>query len=409
MNNHLSYDQTLALIQRRISCDEESTYSDHLASCVKCRRGERVLGEMLNALMEPKDSIDAGKSTVSGDMLTKLFLAKDNTPFRLSQNSISWLPGRVDKALSINLSEPGSYTLIYEEDLLSIEVPETAFTPASGTTEVQVDEDQEKVLSEPRNLYSAWILPAYEKENGEQSVRICMKSEAEGFCADEADEDVHSPAANIMTSEYGQNARDALEETSSAATPRETTPCVRSENRHRGRYPFFILSHICTAACIAVSTLVTFHLMNQKISLNDEAIVNIRKEMDKKREHIVTDITNRLTVEFKRQISDTDKKCQKQLDECSVQISSLRKDNQRLHSQIAYLNQGNDVIQVPVPVMNVQEHLQDVGCSPGPIDGIVGPKTRQAIRTFQEKYDLEITGIVESLTWKLLQEKAKGG
>ncbi len=45
-------------------------------------------------------------------------------------------------------------------------------------------------------------------------------------------------------------------------------------------------------------------------------------------------------------------------------------------------------------VARVQEGLTSLGYDPGPIDGIVGPKTRAAIRAFQAAHDLAVTGEV---------------
>jgi len=46
----------------------------------------------------------------------------------------------------------------------------------------------------------------------------------------------------------------------------------------------------------------------------------------------------------------------------------------------------------------VQLTLKDSGFDPGPIDGILGPKTREAIKRFQIKNDLEPTGEIDERT-----------
>jgi peptidoglycan hydrolase-like protein with peptidoglycan-binding domain len=46
----------------------------------------------------------------------------------------------------------------------------------------------------------------------------------------------------------------------------------------------------------------------------------------------------------------------------------------------------------------VQLTLKDSGFDPGPIDGILGPKTRDAIKKFQIKNDLEPTGEIDEQT-----------
>jgi peptidoglycan hydrolase-like protein with peptidoglycan-binding domain len=46
----------------------------------------------------------------------------------------------------------------------------------------------------------------------------------------------------------------------------------------------------------------------------------------------------------------------------------------------------------------VQLTLKDSGFDPGPIDGILGPKTRGAIKKFQIKNNLEPTGAIDEQT-----------
>ncbi|MDH4206933.1 MAG: peptidoglycan-binding protein [Desulfobacteraceae bacterium] len=46
----------------------------------------------------------------------------------------------------------------------------------------------------------------------------------------------------------------------------------------------------------------------------------------------------------------------------------------------------------------VQLTLKDSGFDPGPIDGILGPKTREAIKRFQIKNELEPTGGIDEQT-----------
>lgn len=53
-------------------------------------------------------------------------------------------------------------------------------------------------------------------------------------------------------------------------------------------------------------------------------------------------------------------------------------------------------------VRMVQLTLRDSGIDPGPIDGILGPKTHEAIKKFQIKNDLEPTGEIDKPTKDLL-------
>ena len=48
--------------------------------------------------------------------------------------------------------------------------------------------------------------------------------------------------------------------------------------------------------------------------------------------------------------------------------------------------------------MNVQAALQDQGYYTGEIDGLVGPKTREAIGTYQTDHNLEVTSAIDEPT-----------
>ena len=49
------------------------------------------------------------------------------------------------------------------------------------------------------------------------------------------------------------------------------------------------------------------------------------------------------------------------------------------------------------PVLQAQERLAALGLSPGPIDGVLGDRTREALRSFQRRHDLPVTG---ELDWQ---------
>ncbi|SDL03728.1 LysM peptidoglycan-binding domain-containing protein [Natronincola ferrireducens] len=53
-------------------------------------------------------------------------------------------------------------------------------------------------------------------------------------------------------------------------------------------------------------------------------------------------------------------------------------------------------------VRQLQELLRDAGFDPGPIDGIFGPRTEEAVRTFQRSKGLTVDGIVGVQTWTAL-------
>jgi hypothetical protein len=57
-------------------------------------------------------------------------------------------------------------------------------------------------------------------------------------------------------------------------------------------------------------------------------------------------------------------------------------------------------------VRQAQMALKDRGFDPGPIDGIMGPRTSAALREFQQKESLEVTGRLDDDTRDRLQETA---
>jgi peptidoglycan hydrolase-like protein with peptidoglycan-binding domain len=51
----------------------------------------------------------------------------------------------------------------------------------------------------------------------------------------------------------------------------------------------------------------------------------------------------------------------------------------------------------------VQQALKDAGFEPGPVDGILGPRTREALRNFQTANNLQATGEVNQDTLAALK------
>lgn len=58
-------------------------------------------------------------------------------------------------------------------------------------------------------------------------------------------------------------------------------------------------------------------------------------------------------------------------------------------------------------VRQVQAALQKQGFDPGPVDGMMGPKTREAIRRFQRAKGLQITGTMDTKTLDALGLEAR--
>jgi len=57
---------------------------------------------------------------------------------------------------------------------------------------------------------------------------------------------------------------------------------------------------------------------------------------------------------------------------------------------------GND------EVKSIQNVLNNLGYDAGPADGIMGPKTREAIKLYQQDHDLPVTGQLNSNSKKIL-------
>ena len=49
-------------------------------------------------------------------------------------------------------------------------------------------------------------------------------------------------------------------------------------------------------------------------------------------------------------------------------------------------------------IRQAQEALKNQGHDPGPIDGVMGPQTRQALRAFQSSNGLKQTGMLDAET-----------
>ncbi len=56
-------------------------------------------------------------------------------------------------------------------------------------------------------------------------------------------------------------------------------------------------------------------------------------------------------------------------------------------------------------VRKLQSSLNQIGISPGTIDGIFGPKTEKALMIFQSSLEIEPSGVLDNITKTLIQEK----
>jgi peptidoglycan hydrolase-like protein with peptidoglycan-binding domain len=49
-------------------------------------------------------------------------------------------------------------------------------------------------------------------------------------------------------------------------------------------------------------------------------------------------------------------------------------------------------------IVQLQQALQRKGFDPGPIDGVLGPMTRNAVRGYQDQYGMPATGEIDNQT-----------
>lgn len=60
-------------------------------------------------------------------------------------------------------------------------------------------------------------------------------------------------------------------------------------------------------------------------------------------------------------------------------------------------------------IRTVQQALQKKGIDPGPIDGILGPQTEQAVRKFQDSYGISASGRIDNQTLYALGQTQLAG
>ncbi|MFH1777193.1 MAG: peptidoglycan-binding domain-containing protein [Candidatus Omnitrophota bacterium] len=58
---------------------------------------------------------------------------------------------------------------------------------------------------------------------------------------------------------------------------------------------------------------------------------------------------------------------------------------------------------LPRNVLEIQTALKNAGYDPGPLDGKIGPQTKNATRQFQKEHELEIDGKAGKKTWYKLR------
>jgi peptidoglycan hydrolase-like protein with peptidoglycan-binding domain len=54
-------------------------------------------------------------------------------------------------------------------------------------------------------------------------------------------------------------------------------------------------------------------------------------------------------------------------------------------------------------IQQLQERLKAEGVDPGPVDGVMNPRTEAALRQYQEKFGLPVSGAADEATLRRLQ------
>ncbi len=92
-------------------------------------------------------------------------------------------------------------------------------------------------------------------------------------------------------------------------------------------------------------------------------------------------------------------------------LSKQIEKNQQLQARLNKTGRGIQEIKSRPNTKQIQTALKNAGYNPGPIDGKMGKRTREAIRAFQEANGLKVDGRVGKKTWgslkKYLYEKSK--
>lgn len=95
-----------------------------------------------------------------------------------------------------------------------------------------------------------------------------------------------------------------------------------------------------------------------------------------------------------------------QLQSKDDEIALLREDLNRLEQERGASEKKKPVAEVKSrpKVKDIQIALRNAGYDPGAIDGRMGKKTRDAIRSFQRANGLAVDGKVGKQTWALLKD-----
>ena len=87
------------------------------------------------------------------------------------------------------------------------------------------------------------------------------------------------------------------------------------------------------------------------------------------------------------------------MDDSSTMKDSMSRTKETMKDKMSTMTDGSDkVTGSQTHVAAAQQALQKEGLNPGPIDGYMGPRTTAAVREFQQKQQLQVTGQLDPET-----------
>ena len=141
----------------------------------------------------------------------------------------------------------------------------------------------------------------------------------------------------------------------------------------------------------------------------DEEIQDLRRQMSSLSTQAKQKDEQIASLERSLNDKSVDEKIQAELKEKERLVSSLQEALDKEAKERAKLAERLDVLTgkyKPTPnssIKQIQIALQNAGYDPGAIDGLMGSRSRKAIRDFQKDNGLDITGKIDKVTWEKLR------
>lgn len=107
------------------------------------------------------------------------------------------------------------------------------------------------------------------------------------------------------------------------------------------------------------------------------------------------------------QLQNKDQEVESQLRAKDEEITSLRESLDKTSQEkenLAKQRSQLSSVKTPLSVKPIQQALKNAGYDPGPIDGKMGRRTREALRNFQRDRNFMVTGKINRRTWQALRQ-----